>query len=268
MFSFSEQSDCCSHVDISSDEEEGTVSYWVPDLLLEESDRKILEGSGWLNDKIINSYQKLLKKKYAGVTGLQSTLYCEDLKCKPEHSQKLVQVIHVGKCHWACISTIGCAKGAVSVMDSLYPMLPHKAVQQVAAILKHKGASFDLVYEDVDLQPNGADCGLYSLAFATTLCSGDDPVKLHYHNDQMRSHLIKCLENGVAEPFPATKHSARRPRGIQTVEVYCDCRLPEGNAKMIQCIACREWFHQHCETVPQTVWKRRHPKWKCCTCNA
>ena len=45
--------------------------------------------------------------------------------------------------------------------------------------------AFDLVYEDVDLQPNEEDCGLYSLAFATTLCSGDDPVKLHYHNDQM-----------------------------------------------------------------------------------
>ena len=35
--------------------------------------------------------------------------------------------------------------------------------------------------------------------------------------------------------------------------LYIYCRLPEGNAKMIQCIACREWFHQHCETVPQTV---------------
>ena len=57
------------------------------------------------------------------------------------------------------------------------------------------------------------------------------------------------------QPFPATQRSAKRLRGIQTVEVYCHCRLPEGNAKMIQCIACREWFHQHCETVPQTVWK-------------
>ena len=46
----------------------------------------------------------------------------------------------------------------MSMMDSLYPSLPHKAVQQVAAILKHKGASFDLVYEDVNMQPNGEDC--------------------------------------------------------------------------------------------------------------
>ena len=163
---------------------------------------------------------------------------------------------------------LSCAKGVVSVMDSLYPSLPLKAIQQVAALLKYQGASFDLVYEDVDMQPNGIDCGLYSLAFATTLCSGGDPVKLHYHNDQMRSHLMKCLENGVVEPFPATKCGARRPRSIQTVEVYCHCRMPDGNSKMIQCIACREWFHQHCETVPQTVWKKRCAKWKCCNCNA
>ena len=112
--------------------------------------------------------------------------------------------------------------------------------------LKYQRASFDLIYEDVDMQPNGIDCGLYSLAFATTLCSGGDPVKLHYHNDQMRSHLMKCLENGVVEPFPATKCGARHPRSIQTVEVYCHCRMPDGNSKMIQCLACREWFHQHC----------------------
>ena len=105
------------------------------------------------------------------------------------------------------------------------------------------------------MQPNGEDCGLYSLAFATTLYSGGDPVKLLYYNDQMRSHLIKCLENGVAEPFLATQHSAKHLRGIQTVDVYCHCRLPERNTKMIQCITCREWFHQHCKTVPQTVWK-------------
>ena len=141
----------------------GSLTFCLKNLI--ERSLKVPDGS---MTRFINSYQKLLKKKYAGVTGLQSTLYCEDLKCKLEHSQKLVQVIHAGKCHWACISTIGCAKGAVSVMDSLYPTLPHRAVQQVAAILKHKGASFDLVYEDVDLQPNGEDCGLYSLAFATT----------------------------------------------------------------------------------------------------
>ena len=54
---------------------------------------------------------------------------------------------------------------------------------------------------------------LYSLAFATTLCSGEDPA----NNDQMRIHLMKCLENGFAEPFSATNHSAKRPRG------YSDC---------------------------------------------
>ena len=79
---------------------------------------------------------------------------------------------------------------------------------------------------------------------------------LYNHNDQMRSHQMKCLEKGVAEPFPATKGGARCLRSIHIMGVYCHCRMPDGNTKMVQCVACREWFHQHCETVPQAVWKR------------
>ena len=82
-----------------------------------ERSLKVLDGS-------MTRLSEVDEKKYAGVTGLQITLYCEDLLCKLEQSQKLVQVIHIGKCHWACISTIGCAKGVVRVMDSLYPSLP------------------------------------------------------------------------------------------------------------------------------------------------
>ena len=53
-------------------------------------------------------------------------------------------------------------------MDRLYPSLPQKAIQQIAAIPKHKSGWFDLVQKDVSMQANGGDCGVYSLAFATT----------------------------------------------------------------------------------------------------
>ena len=53
-------------------------------------------------------------------------------------------------------------------MDRLYPSLPQKAIQQIAAIPKPKSGWFDLVQKDVSMQANGGDCGVYSLAFATT----------------------------------------------------------------------------------------------------
>ncbi len=176
--------------------------------------------------------------------------------------------MNVGRSHWVCLTTIDCSESVVRVMDSLGSSLPQSAVAQVASFLIHRQPSFDLLFEDVDMQPNGTDCGLYSLAFATTLCSGGDPVKLHYKGAQMRNHLMGCLEKGVAQPFPATRRGARRPRNITTVEIYCHCRMPEGKVKMVQCIACREWFHEHCEKIPDNVWRRRVPKWKCCSCNA
>lgn len=132
----------------------------------------------------------------------------------------------------------------------------------------HPQPLFDIVMEDVDTQPNAIDCGFYALAFGTTLCSGGDPVKIHYHHDQMRSYLLRCLEKGVAETFPARKRNARRPRSIQFMEVYCHCRMPEGGSKMVQCILCQDWFHDHCENIPKIVWRKCHPKWKCCNCSA
>ena len=61
------------------------------------------------------------------------------------------------------------------MMDRLYPSLPQKATQHVAAIPKNKGGWFDLMHKYVGMQANGEDSGVYSLAFAT-LCSGDNPV--------------------------------------------------------------------------------------------
>lgn len=98
-------------VEVSSDEDEDPTSYWIPDLLLKDIDQQIIISSESLNDNIINAYQKLLKR-FPQVEGLETTLYCEQLKCAISNSQQMVQVINVSKSHWVCATTTGCAKGS------------------------------------------------------------------------------------------------------------------------------------------------------------
>lgn len=55
----------------------------------------------------------------------------------------------------------------------------------------------------VQQQFNGSDCGVFSIAYATSLVFMDDPKIFQYDIAKMRGHLIKCLKSGQMEQFPA-----------------------------------------------------------------
>ena len=43
------------------------------------------------------------------------------------------------------------------------------------------------------------------------------------------------------------------------VPVYCKCRMPcYGKEMMAQCTQCNEWFHQKCDNIPNSVFKRKN----------
>ena len=46
--------------------------------------------------------------------------------------------------------------------------------------------------QQVQKQTYGYDCGVFAIAFATSLLSGDDPAALVYRSD-IRQHLLQCL---------------------------------------------------------------------------
>lgn len=57
------------------------------------------------------------------------------------------------------------------------------------------------------IQRGGLDSGLFAIAFAYDLASGNDPSQVTYDQSRMREHLVKCLENGLFEPFPRQRKS-------------------------------------------------------------
>ena len=52
-------------------------------------------------------------------------------------------------------------------------------------------------------QINCVDCGLFAIAFATSLAHNENPVKRVYNTAKLRQHLVLCLEAGKMSVFPS-----------------------------------------------------------------
>ena len=63
--------------------------------------------------------------------------------------------------------------------------------------------NFDVV--DVQNQPNGSDCGLFAIAFATELVHDHDPAGSFFDTLSLRQHLLEGLERGYLDRFPVKR---------------------------------------------------------------
>ena len=48
---------------------------------------------------------------------------------------------------------------------------------------------------NVQTQQGGTDCGVFAIAMATSLGCGDNPAQLTFQQENLREHLLKCLES-------------------------------------------------------------------------
>ena len=109
--------------------------------------------------------------------------------------------------------------------------------------MHYKEAEIMFEVMDVDVQINGSDCGLHTVATAYELCAGNDPTGITWEHHQLRSHLqqsshfrgkVRDLRSGIV-------------RASFRVPIFCICRMPEGqSANMARCIKCGEWYHKTC----------------------
>jgi len=125
--------------------------------------------------------------------------------------------LHSGGNHWVCLSSIGCAKGQVNLHDSLFHDVVCDDIEdQVRNLLGEEFRNLSVV--PVQQQLNGADCGVFSIACATSLVFMHDPKNIQIDIPKMRRHLIKCLKSGRMEQFPTTRannfHSSARLRRV------------------------------------------------------
>lgn len=133
--------------------------------------RDILESDDWLTDNLVNATQVLLRGKY-GMPGLQNTGSGRTLSFDVLGHTEFIQVLNSANQHWITVSTVGCEYSHVKVYDSMYSDVPTSTREQICALLASSKSCIHLDFVNVQLQPNCCDCGLFALAFCTTLCEG------------------------------------------------------------------------------------------------
>ena len=94
---------------------------------------------------------------------------------------------------------------------------------QIASICNVKESSIEVVIQSVQQQRHGTDCGVFAIAFATSLGYGEDPSKTFYDTTKLRDHLIKCLEADKMSLFPKI---SKRSNKILKCKGLWDLLLP------------------------------------------
>ena len=178
-----------------------TACMTVAGTALYPSDIGILHSSKkWLNERLINAGQAMIKAKFPELSGLQDVGRSNTCTFEEEDG-KFVQILNIHDTHWICVTNIDSKSNEVKVYDSMCTGdIPMNAKEVVASLVRLSQTYIFLTFPDVQ-QVGSSDCGLYSLAFAYTLSSGKDPAKLEYNQMHFREHFLECLMKGEITPF-------------------------------------------------------------------
>ncbi len=206
----------------------------------------------------------LLQQSYPTVCGLQMTTLGLTDSFKSERG-KFVQILHTRQSHWITISNIGCQENHVNVFDSMpYSATDTKTVNEICAILCSPARQIILNFPNIQKQKGGNDCGLFSIAYATTLCTGLSPSKVNYDQSKLRKHLYDCIQNNNLSLFPSSRSQRKaKQTSPEIIPIYCTCRKPE-SGKMAQCDNYLEWYHDSFIKIPDRV---EEINWICSFCS-
>ena len=186
--------------------------------------------------------------------------------------------MHAGSLHWLCVANMSRNKkdnGTHYIFDSLARRSVREDINnQIANYACSSVTELVLHTESGQQQTNFVDCGLFAIAFATSLAYGEDPRKMYYDENLLRPHLVKCLTENKMSPFPTLKKKGQMQRCKQymsRVELYCSCRMPyfpstDERYDMACCDKYSGWYHRVCEKIPDSIFTNRKKRWTCLAC--
>ena len=150
-----------------------------------------------LTDLSINCAQRMLKRQFPGLNGLNSTLL-QQKNCPQVYTPDCLQIIHSRQSHWIAATTVRCNNYEVILYDSMFRELD----KNTASMMYNLFNTIKVKVAKCQQQEGAVDCGLFSIAFATSIAYGFDPETVEYMQAHMRMHLVTCFSQGALMPFP------------------------------------------------------------------
>ena len=239
-------------------ETEPKQELWVDSPRLYACDRQELEDtSSCLSDRILNAAQTLLRRQFPSAGGLKDTLLLGAGDDVVQPGDKFVQCVHDAvKEHWITVSSLGCVSDEVKVYCSAHLTPSPQCIKTISLYYRTSLKQLTLRVMNVSKQQGGVDCGLFAIAYATTLLNGMDPVNVVFTQARMRQHVIAALEAGTLSEFPVSCRRTVRRMSVRAipVPVYCVCKAAYVRGdRMVACDSCGNWFHCGCVDLSSTL---------------
>ncbi len=229
----------------------------------------------WLSDSVIHAAQLILSQQFS-IQGLQSPQCGCNLTFKVVPlNRKYIQILHVNGNHWIVVSNCMAShppeKDRVLAYDSLLPnKISYKTKEMVCSFTRPASKTYKFDMMNIARQPNSFDCGVIAIANATEIAFGYSPLQCIWDASLMRSHLVKCLEEGKMTRFPMLRERrlgfGRTIKAFVEEEIHCICRMPDNKEEtMIRCSMCHMWCHSSCMNI-EDVAVYSDKRWICVRC--
>ena len=184
------------------------------------------------SDESIDLAQQLLKKQFLIFGGLQDIALSEHYGLDVVKKDKpFIQVLYNGSAHWICVFNFDRNRSENStcyILDSLSRGKIAKNVEKkICALLICKEPVIKVAINLVQQQENGVHCGVFAIAYTTSLAFGKNPSLCSYSVSLMRQHLVSCLGKEMMYPFPkqgSTKRVLKCKNNQLLLSIYCLCR--------------------------------------------
>ena len=159
--------------------------------------------SEWLDFIHIDSFQSLLASQFVDINGLcDPTIYSYGQYCDGIGRAVSIFINNPSKNHWATITHHMDHDTYVwQIYDSLNTSIGY--FKPFFKSIIPNETSVEVRIMNVQKQSGTNDCGLFALAFATSICNSLSPVTTNYFQEQMREHFNDCLESKSARLFPS-----------------------------------------------------------------
>ena len=145
---------------------------------LTEREFALIEDThGWLDCSIIHQAQIYLKQLNPNIEGFQRPTL-GPIRAFDIISGEFIQILNTGGNHWVCLSSIGCSSGHVNLYDSFFhDVVCDDIEEQARSLLGQDFRGINVV--PIQQQLNGSDCGIFAIAFATSLVFMQDPLSIN-----------------------------------------------------------------------------------------
>ena len=184
---------------------------WLPHLNLTKDDELAIINSCDLTDQIITAAANLIQKQFDIIIQPPGLVHATGFDYCP---METVQIVHNGAHHWLLLSSV---KGVISIYDSMNSQPTELVVKQMKQLFSPDNGTLNYVQRKCHKQIGGNDCGLFAIAYAIDILTGNDPDKIRYDQTRMRHHLIACFKSGKVTPFPKYRTNEEHGRNSKCV---------------------------------------------------